>query len=214
MQNNKAATVAEYLDALPPDRRAIVAAVRRVFLDNLPKGYEEGMQYGMIGYYIPHSIYPPGYHCDPKQPLPFAGLAAQKNHYGLYLMCLYGSPQHLAWFQKAWTGAGKRLDMGKACVRFKKLDDVPMDVLAEAIRRVPVSEAIRFYENAILTMNKAAAARRGKAAPAAKPPSRNKARPAPTAKKSAKRTTAKAGKKAAKKVANKKKTGNRARARA
>lgn len=162
MQNLKAATVAEYLAALPAERRAVIEAVRKVFLSNLGEGYQEGMQYGMIGYFIPHSLYPAGYHCDPKQPLPFAGLAAQKNHYGLYLMCLYGSPQHLAWFQKAWTGAGKKLDMGKACVRFKKLEDVPLDVLGEAIRRVPVSEAIAVYERGIQTMNKAASARRSK----------------------------------------------------
>lgn len=151
---SKAATVAQYLAELEPDRRKVVRAVRRVILDNLGPGYREGMQYGMIGYFVPHSVYPPGYHCDPKQPLPFACLAAQKNSYSLHLMCLYSSPSHQAWFRNAWTGAGKKLDMGKACVRFKKLDDVPLEVLAEAIRRVPVEETIAVYEQGLRTSGK------------------------------------------------------------
>ena len=89
----KAKTVKEYLASLPQDRRVAIKSVREVICKNLDKGYEEGMQYGMIGYYVPHKVYPPGYHCDPKQPLPFASLASQKNHMAVYLMCSYGSPE-------------------------------------------------------------------------------------------------------------------------
>ena len=107
---SKATTVEEYLAELPEDRRAAIQAVRKVILKNLDKGYEEGMQYGMIGYYVPHKVYPAGYHCDPKQPLPFASLASQKNHMAVYLM---GSQKHQEWFRKDWAKTGKKLDVGK-----------------------------------------------------------------------------------------------------
>src|SRR5262245_12097077 len=132
MPTSKAKTVKEYLAELPPDRRAALQAVREVILKNLDGGYEEGMQYGMIGYYVPHRVFPAGYHCDPKQPLPFAGLASQKNHMSLHLMAVYlgcdgqGETPNAKWFREAWTKTGKKLDMGKACIRFKKLDDVPL----------------------------------------------------------------------------------------
>jgi Domain of unknown function (DU1801) len=146
---SKAKTVKEYLASLPDDRRAALEAVRRVMLDNTDKGYEEGMQYGMIGYYVPHRIYPPGYHCDPKQPLPFAGMASQKNHMSIHLMCIYGNSSHLDWFRQAWARTGKKLDMGKACIRFKKLDDLALDVIGEAVKRMPVKKWIEFYESAL-----------------------------------------------------------------
>lgn len=146
---SKATTVEQYLGELPADRREAVQAIRNVILKNLPKGYEEGMQYGMIGYFVPHSIYPPGYHCDPKQPLPFACLASQKNYISVYLGCVYGNPEHEAWFREAWAKSGKKLDMGKSCVRFKKLDDVPLDVIGQSIKRVPVKKFIDYYESAI-----------------------------------------------------------------
>ena len=128
---SKATTVKDYLASLPEDRRAAISAVRDVIRRNLGPGYEEGMQYGMIGYYVPHKVYPAGYHCDPRQPLPFAGLASQKQHMSMYLMgvycgCVDGKDSDRArWFREAWVKAGKKLDMGKACVRFKKLEDVP-----------------------------------------------------------------------------------------
>lgn len=143
---SSAATVADYLASLPDDRRVAIQAVRDVFKAHLDAGYEEGMQYGMIGYYVPHHIYPAGYHCDRKQPLPFAGLASQKGHMSLYLMGLYMSPGMTDWFQSEWIKAGKKLDMGKACVRFKKLDALALDVLGEALRRLPVADYIRIYE--------------------------------------------------------------------
>jgi Domain of unknown function (DU1801) len=134
---SSATSVEAYLAALPEDRRSAIETVRKVILDNLDEGYEEGIQYGMIGYYVPHRIYPAGYHCDPNQPLPFASLGSQKNHMAVYLMCIYGHEVLRSWFEKAWVKAGKKLDMGKSCVRFKKLDDLALDVIAEAIRRVP-----------------------------------------------------------------------------
>ncbi|MBX3363771.1 MAG: DUF1801 domain-containing protein [Phycisphaeraceae bacterium] len=181
---SKAATVAEYLESLPEDRREALSAVRRVILDNLDSDYAEGMQYGMIGYFVPHGVYPAGYHCDPKQPLPFAGLASQKGHMSLTIMALYGNAAADAAFRKAWIGAGKRLDMGKACIRFKRLEDVPLDVVGETIRKFPAAVYIRTYESAILAMNSRAAAAR-------------------TAKEATKKTAKKTAKKAAKSVAKK-----------
>ena len=140
-----ARTVSQYLASLSPDRRRAISAVRKVIRDNLDSDYEEGMQYGMIGYYVPHRVFPAGYHCNPQQPLPFASIASQKNHMAVYLMCIYGHPRHDAWFRKAWAKTGKKLDMGKACLRFKTLDDVALDVLGEAIRRVPAKDFIASY---------------------------------------------------------------------
>ena len=142
IMKNKVKTVAEYIKSLPEDRRAAISAVRRVILDNLPKGYEECMSYGMIGYVVPHRIYPKGYHCDPKLPLPYANLGSQKNHMALHLMCAYLDKATGDWFRKAWTATGKKLDMGKACVRFKKLEDVPLEVVGRLIARVPVKTYI------------------------------------------------------------------------
>lgn len=144
---SSAKTVDEYLQALPEDRRAAISAVRKVILDNLPKGYQECMSYGMIGYVVPHSLYPKGYHCDPKLPLPFANLGSQKNHMALYLMNLYGDAKTEQWFQKAWRAAGKKLDMGKACIRFRRLDDVPLEVVGQVIARTPVADYIARIES-------------------------------------------------------------------
>lgn len=146
---SKAKTVAEYLKSLPSDQREVLAAVRTVILANLDSGFQECMQYGMVGYSVPHSRFPAGYHCDPKQPLPFAALAAQKNHFSLYLMGLYMNPTEVKWFTQAWKAAGKKLDMGKACVRFKKLDDVALDVVGQAFRRISADAWIATYETAL-----------------------------------------------------------------
>ena len=143
---SKAKTVKEYLASLPPDRRSALEAVRKVILKNLDKDYEEGMSYGMIGYYVPHKIYPPGYHCDPRQPLPFGGLASQKNHMAVHLMCIYGDSDQESWFRKEWAKTGKKLDMGKSCIRFKKIEDLALDVIGKAIARVPAKEYIGYYE--------------------------------------------------------------------
>jgi hypothetical protein len=104
----------------------------------------------MIGWFVPHSRYPDGYHCDPKQPVPFASVASQKNHIGLYLMCIYGREDHKDWFVSEWTKrAGKKPDMGKACVRIRKIEDVPLDLVTEAVARVPVDEFLAHYEASI-----------------------------------------------------------------
>jgi len=180
---SKAATVEDYLKKLPPDRRAAIETVRNVMRKNMDKKYQEGMGYGMMGYSVPHSIYPNGYHCDPKQPLPFAGLSSQKNYMSIYMMCLYNNTGEEGWFRNAWdkvvkAGGAKKLDMGKCCIRFKKVEDLALDVIGEAIRRVPVKAYIEFYERAIQSMNKQAAARReakaGTTKPAAKKSSAKK----------------------------------------
>lgn len=166
---SKAKTVTQYLAELPADRRTAIEAVRKVILKNLDKQYEEGMQYGMIGYYVPHKVYPAGYHCDPKQPLPFVCLGSQKTGMSLHLCCLYGNSVQLKWFQKAWTDAGKKLDMGMACVRFKKLDDVPLAVVGEAVRRNPAKEFIKLYESVIKGSRKGPVKKKAAKKKAAKP---------------------------------------------
>ncbi len=142
---SKPTTVAEYLEQLPPDRRAAIDAVRKVIRENLDKDYEEGIQYGMLGYYVPHSVFPDGYHCDPKQPLPFMSVASTKGHIGLHMFCIYGDTGMQDWFRNAWTKAGKKLDMGAACVRVKKLEDIALDVVGEAVRRLPTAKFVKHY---------------------------------------------------------------------
>lgn len=157
IMQSKAATVEQYLAELPADRREAIQAVRRVILENLDKDYEEGMSYGMIGYHVPHRVFPAGYHCDPKQPLPFAGLASQKNHMSLYLMCVYGSVSEEQAFRRAWAKSGKKLDMGKACIRFRKPDDLALDVIADTIRSLPARKYISMYESNLRTAKRGGA---------------------------------------------------------
>ncbi len=156
---SKATTVDAYLAELPPDRRAALEAVRRVIRRNLDKQYVENMSYGMIAYCVPHRVYPQGYHCNPKQALPFAALASQKNYMSVYL-CTYMSPTEEAWFRSAWKKTGKKLDMGKSCIRFKTLDDLALDVIGEAIRRVPAKTFIELYEKVRRTTGSTVAKRR------------------------------------------------------
>ncbi len=190
---SKATTVAQYLAELPPDRRAAIEAVRAVILKNLDKGYEEGMQYGAIGYYVPHRVFPAGYHCDPSKPLPFAGLGSQKHHMSVGLMCHYWDGDEGRWFRTAWARTGKKLDMGACCIRFRKLDDLPLDLIGDAVRRIPVKAFIAYYEKAVLSLNKAAAARAA-AKKSAMPPRRAKSGPSrKPARRPAKRKTARAG---------------------
>jgi len=158
-----AATVEEYLRSLPADRRAAISTVRATILAHLPAGYEERMGYGMIAYVVPHTLYPAGYHCDPQMPLMLANLGSQKNHMAMYLMTVYGDPATEKWFRQAWTATGKKLDMGKACVRFRKIEDVPLAVIGQLIARVPVKEYIARMEKFLATRPKA------KAKPARKP---------------------------------------------
>ncbi|MEX0761608.1 MAG: DUF1801 domain-containing protein [Dehalococcoidia bacterium] len=143
MAQSKAQTVDEYLDELPPERREAISTVRSVILDNLPEGYEESMQYGMISYVIPLQAYPDTYN---KQALAYASLASQKNYMSLYLMNVYGEPGSEQWFHERYKASGKKLDMGKSCVRFKKLDDLPLDLIAETIASTPPTRFIEKYE--------------------------------------------------------------------
>lgn len=156
---SKAKTVKEYLASLPADRREALQALREVIRKHIDPKYEERMDYGMPGWSVPHSIYPAGYHCKPEIPLPYAGYASQKGHMSLYLMCVYGHTGEDKWFREAWAKTGKKLDMGKSCIRFKKLEDLALDVIAEAFKRTPVDKYIEFYERTMLANNKAAAKR-------------------------------------------------------
>jgi hypothetical protein len=142
MVTSKATSVAHYLAELPADRRRAIEAVRNVVLEHLPPGYEETMQYGMISYIIPFSRYPDTYN---NQPLAVAALANQKRYMALYLTGIYAEDDS-SWFRERWTATGKKLDMGKSCVRFKRLEDVPLDVVGEAIARNSVDEFIAQYE--------------------------------------------------------------------
>lgn len=142
----RATTVEEYLKSLPADRRSAINTVRQTILSHLPEGYVECIQYGMIGYVVPHSLYPAGYHCDPRQPLPYAALASKKNYMSLHAMAVYGNPEIEQWFRKKYQATGKKLDMGKACIRFKKLEDLPLDVIGQLIARVPAKAYITRIE--------------------------------------------------------------------
>ena len=193
---SKATTVKEYLAELPPERRAAIESVRKVILKNLQKGVQEGMGSGMICYSVPHSRYPAGYHCDPEQALPFAGLASQKNYMSVYLCTQYANPGEETRFRAAWAkavqaGKAKKLDMGKSCIRFKKVEDLALDVIAESVRSLSVDEFIEFYERAILSRNKDAAARRAPRATAGRKPAAPEKAKARKAKASSGRAAAK-----------------------
>ncbi len=139
-------TVESYLAGLPDDRRALLEALRAVILERLPAGYEEGIQYGSIGYYVPHALCPQGYHCDAKQPVPFVGLANGKAKVSLHMFGIYVMPEVAEAFATAWKATGKKLDMGKSCVRFKKLDDVALDAVGDAVAAMPVADFLARYE--------------------------------------------------------------------
>lgn len=144
---SKAKTVDDYISDLSSERQEAISAVRQVILKNIDPAFQEQMQYGMIGYSVPHSIYPSGYHCDPKQPLPFAGLASQKNYMSLYLCSAYNDSEFDTWIRNAFEKLGKKLDMGKCCIRFKKLSDLPLEVIADAFRRVRCDQFVQGYES-------------------------------------------------------------------
>lgn len=143
MVSSDARTVDDYLAELPLDRREAIAAVRQVLLENLPSGFEETMQYGMISYVVPLERYPVTYN---RQPLGLAALTSQKNYISLYLMNIYSHSESESWFVKRWTASGKKLNKGKSCIRFKSLRDVPLDVVGEAISRTSLEEFIESYE--------------------------------------------------------------------
>jgi hypothetical protein len=146
---SSARTPKEYIESLPEDRREVITKLRKAILKNLPKGFEEQMSYGMLGYVVPHKLYPEGYHCDPKLPLPFINLASQKNHIAFYHMGLYAG-NHMDWFLKEWPRhSKKKLDMGKSCIRFKKPEDVTVELLGELCSKTTPKEWIATYEEHI-----------------------------------------------------------------
>jgi len=159
MRSKPPSTVAEYLAALPPERRAEIETVRAEINRRLPAGYEEGFGYGMIGWFVPHSRFPAGYHCDPSKPLGLAALASQKGYMSLHLMSIYGSAPLRQWFEAEWKKRGKKLDMGKACVRFQSVDDLALDVIGDAIARVPVDRYLEQYAAALAAAAKGRAQR-------------------------------------------------------
>lgn len=147
---SKATTVESYINDLPEERKSAFLELRKVILKNLPKGFFEGISYGMIGYFVPHSIYPNGYHCDPIQPLPFLSMASQKNFIALYHMGIYMNPTLMDWFTAEFAKRVKgKLDMGKSCIRFKKLDAIPFDLIGELVSKMSVDEWIACYEKAL-----------------------------------------------------------------
>jgi len=137
----------KYLDELPDDRKTAMTELRKVISKNIPKGFKEGMGYGMMGYSVPHSIYPAGYHCTPELPLPFIGIASQKNFVALYHMGIYADPKLLDWFTTEFPKHSKaKLDMGKSCIRFKKMDQIPFKLIGELASKMTVKEWIALYE--------------------------------------------------------------------
>lgn len=141
-------SVSAYLASLPPERKRELSKVRSVIKKNIPKGYEEIIQYGMISYVVPLTRYPDGYLNKKDVPLPFLSLAAQKHHLALYLMNLYGDPALERWFRAAWAKSGKKLDLGKSCLRFSSAEDLALDVVGEAVARTPVDAYVERYEAA------------------------------------------------------------------
>jgi uncharacterized protein YdhG (YjbR/CyaY superfamily) len=142
-----AQTPEDYVAQLPDERKQVISKLREVIHKNIPKGFEETINYGMIGYVVPHSIYPNGYHCDPKLPLPFLAFASQKNFVAVYHMGIYANPALMDWFVSEYPKHCKtKLDMGKSCIRFKKLNEIPYDLIGELAKKMDVDEWINIYE--------------------------------------------------------------------
>ena len=145
----EAKSVKEYIDQLPADRKKAITKLRKEIKANLPKGYKEELNYGMPGYVVPHSLYPNGYHCDPKLPLPFMSIASQKNFVAVYHMGVYSDPKLMKWFTTEFAKHSKaKLDMGKSCIRFKKMEDIPYELIGELAAKVSVKDWIATYEKA------------------------------------------------------------------
>lgn len=141
-------TVDSYIEALPADRQLAIQSLRTVIKKHLPKGFHEEISYGMIGYVVPHALYPAGYHCDPSLPLPFLSIASQKNFIAVYHMGIYADPVILNWFTEAYAAQVKgKLDMGKSCIRFKKMDQIPYSLIGELAGKMKVAEWVALYES-------------------------------------------------------------------
>lgn len=145
---SRAQNIEDYLNELPEDRKTPMNKLRETILANIPKGFTEEMSYGMIGYVVPHTLYPDGYHCNPKLALPFINIASQKNFIALYHMGIYANPELLKWFTDEFPKrSSQKLDMGKSCIRFKKMDHIPFDLIAELVQKMSVAEWIAIYES-------------------------------------------------------------------
>ncbi len=138
----------DYLDALPEERKAAMNQLRKTVIENLPNGFQETMSYGMLGYVVPHDLYPKGYHCKPELPLPFINIASQKNFIAFYHMGIYADKSLYDWFVTTYPKHAKmKLDMGKSCIRFKKMDDIPFELIAELVSKISVEDWISTYES-------------------------------------------------------------------
>lgn len=140
----------EYIAQIPDERKNAMVKLRKIIKENLPAGFVETMQYGMIGYVVPHSIYPSGYHVNPKEPLPFMGIASQKNHIALYHLGIYMFPDILKWFTEEYPKyVITKLDIGKSCIRFKNVNHIPFDLIAELCKKISLEDYVKKYEQSI-----------------------------------------------------------------
>jgi hypothetical protein len=157
----KATDPDDYVSKLPEDRKEAIMKLRKEILKNLPKGFKETVGYGMLGYVVPHSIFPKGYHCDPKLPLPFAGMASQKNFIAFYHMGIYSDPKLLDWFVKEYPKhTDAKLDMGKSCIRFKKPETIPFRLFGELMSKLSVNDWIEMYESVLAKSKKSKPAKK------------------------------------------------------
>jgi len=144
---SSAKTPDEYIDQLPEDRKDPISKLRKIINQNIDKGFSEEINYGMIDWVVPHSLYPDGYHCNPKLPLPFLSIASQKNFVAVYHMGIYASPKLLDWFISEYLKhCSNKLDMGKSCIRFKKIENIPYDLIGELVAKMSVKDWIKLYE--------------------------------------------------------------------
>ncbi len=142
--------VQNYIENLPEDKRENINILRKTILENLPEGFSEAISYKMLSYVVPHSIYPAGYHCNPKETLPFISIAAQKNHYAIYHMGLYADPTLMEWFETEYSKiSSKKLDKGKSCLKFKKFEDIPFELIGNLVRKINTNQWIETYESKI-----------------------------------------------------------------
>lgn len=153
MKNN-VKSVKDYLASLPNNRKKIIQKLRTIIRQNLPKGFEETISYGMIGYVVPLSLYPKGYHCNPKEPLPFINLANQKNHIALYHMGLYANKKLYEWFIGEYKKNSKKIDVGKSCIRFKENDEIPYKLIEDLVKKITPQDWIKLYESKLKSKKK------------------------------------------------------------
>ena len=151
----EAKTVGEYFAKIPDERKPAMKKLWETIKKNIPEGFAEKLNYGLPGFVVPHSLYPDGYHCDPKQPLPYLNIASQKNFIAFYHMGVYSIPDLLEWFTENYPKhSTTKLDMGKSCVRFKKIDQIPYDLIGELVSKITVEDWIHYYETAIKNSRK------------------------------------------------------------